>query len=187
MPDWAVIALCWGRQPGRCPDPLAKVTQRQVQPGQVTASPPPLRRAFAGGWPAGDVPGQAVPQPVVAHRVADRVRDSPSGAGQVTKHRVLIPQILGAGSWAVAPEHGTLPARQLDQPAAVARRDILQHSDPARPHAQHVKHAANSAGQHRGHPSRASPLPPRPARHKPAGVPVGMRQFHHQDYGPGPD
>jgi hypothetical protein len=87
-----------GPPAGTLPDPLAEVTQRDVQLGQVTASPPPLRTAFAGGWPAGDVAGQAVPQPVVARRVADWVRDSPSGAGQVTKDGVLIPQILGAGS-----------------------------------------------------------------------------------------
>jgi hypothetical protein len=144
---------------GTLPDPLAKVTQRQVQPGQVTASPPPLRRAFAGGGPAGDIAGQAVPQPVVAHRIADRVRDSPSGAGQVTKHRVLIPQILRAGPLVVAPQHGTPPAGHLDQPAAVARRDILQHHDLACPHARYVKHAGDGTGQHRGHPSRASPAP----------------------------
>ena len=146
------------------PDPRAEVTQRQMQPGQVTASSPLPCRALAHDWLAGDVAGQAIPQAVLAYQFTDRARDRPSGTGEVTEHGMLIRQLLRVGPPVVAAQHGTLPAGHLNQPVAVARRDILQHGNPASPHAQRVQHAGHNASHHRGHPIRAIP------RHNPPGA-----------------
>ena len=78
------------------PDPLAEVTQRQVKPGHVTAPPAPLGAAVTDGWPAGDVAGQAVPPPVMAHRLAERMRDNPPAGREVVKDRVLYARSSGS-------------------------------------------------------------------------------------------
>ena len=78
---------------GTLPDALPQAAQRDVQAGQVTAAPAPLRGALPADRLPGHEPGRAVPQGLVLDEFADRFRDNPSGPGEVTKDRVLIRQV----------------------------------------------------------------------------------------------
>ncbi len=64
-----------------------------MQTGQIMAAPPPLGDGLIGAGRAGHVPGQAVPQVLVADERADGFGDHPPGIREMTQHRVLVGQV----------------------------------------------------------------------------------------------
>jgi hypothetical protein len=109
---------------GALPDSLAEAAQRQVQPGQVTATAALLRGTLPAtrDGAAGHVPGQAVEEAVVLAELSQRSRDDPSAPGEMIQHRMLVGEVPSCGPGVIPAQHHARAAAGLRQPAPVLER-----------------------------------------------------------------
>ena len=121
--------------------PRRHAAHRDVQAGQITATPTPLPGALLAGRLAGHKPGRAIPQALVLDELADRLRDNPPGPGEMTKHRVLIRQVRRGSPGVIAPEHHPPSGKPLHQPVGVLAGNVPENGNPVSAQAQPLKHA----------------------------------------------
>jgi hypothetical protein len=125
--------------------PFAQPAQGKVNARKIMTSLTTLLRCFFAYSVARYKSSRAPPRALMAHHLANRVRDHPSESTEMSEYGVLIRQVLERCSIVVSTQDESLITRYLDQPTRVLEWQVLKSADPARSIAQQIKHVRERA------------------------------------------